>query len=65
PQQLVEARRVVVIASGLSKRSLVMRLLGMRSFEEEFPLSAIHHPDIRDRVTLFLTNDIGIDLARY
>lgn len=60
PEQVKAAGQVVVIASGEKKRALAEQLLWLEVFNSEFPLSIIYHPEVRDRVQIFLTEDVGI-----
>lgn len=57
PQQVLAADHVVVIISGAQKRDLARRLLAADHFAEDFPLSIIHHPGVREHVTVFITHD--------
>ncbi|HVZ67399.1 MAG TPA: 6-phosphogluconolactonase [Patescibacteria group bacterium] len=58
PQQVLEAENVVVIISGEKKRELAKQLLSYKSFDSEFPLSVIYHPQVRDRVSIYMTEDV-------
>lgn len=58
-QQVLAAKNVVVITSGVHKRGLTEQLLSFDTFDPRFPLSIIHHADIRDRVTVYVTEDVG------
>jgi len=58
-QQALNARKIVVIASGEKKRALVSSLGSFDHFNPVFPLSIIHDPYISSRVTVYLTEDIG------
>lgn len=58
PQQVLSAQRVVVIVSGSAKREMVQRLLSYDAFDPAFPLSIVYHPDVRQRVTLYITTDV-------
>ena len=57
PQQVLSAKNVVVIISGEKKKELVKELLSYNSFDPNFPLSIIYHPQVRDRVEIYLTED--------
>lgn len=59
PQQVLAARKVVVIASGGKKRALVSELASFNKFDPAFPLSIIHDPEVSSRVTIYLTDEIG------
>jgi len=59
PQQVLKARKVLVIASGEKKRNLVSTLASFDHFDPIFPLSIIHDPEVSSRVTVYLTEDIG------
>lgn len=56
-QQVLEAGEVIVIASGVKKRPLVDRLLGMSAFDPTFPISIVHDAAVADRVSLVVTTD--------
>ena len=58
PRQVLDADHVVVIASSPKKRDLVKQLLTYDSFTPDFPLSVVHHPGVKDRVSIFLTEDV-------
>lgn len=58
PRQVLNADHVVVIASSPKKRDLVKQLLTYDSFTPDFPLSVVHHPGVKDRVSIFLTEDV-------
>jgi 6-phosphogluconolactonase/glucosamine-6-phosphate isomerase/deaminase len=57
PQQALEAGEVIVIASGARKRVLVGELVSATDFTPDFPLSVVHHPDVRSKTTLYVTPD--------
>lgn len=57
PQQVLSAKNVVVIINGEKKKDLAKELLSYDSFDPEFPLSIIYHPQIQDRVKIYLTED--------
>lgn len=57
PKQVLSAKNVVVIISGEKKKDLAKELLTYDSFHPEFPLSIIHHPNLQDRVEVYLTED--------
>jgi len=61
PQQVLEAKNVVVIISGPQKHDLATQLLAYREFDPTFPLSIIYHPEVIDRVQIFIANDVGIE----
>jgi 6-phosphogluconolactonase/glucosamine-6-phosphate isomerase/deaminase len=58
PQQVLTAKYVIVIISGEKKRDLTNRLLAYDHFDPDFPLSIIFHPGVKDRVELYITNDV-------
>lgn len=60
PQQVMAARRIVVCISGPKKYTLAETLLRNSEFDPDFPLSIIHHPSVRERVSLYLTKDVGL-----
>lgn len=57
-RQVLAAKNVVVIISGKKKRVLAKQLLSYDTFDPEFPASIIHHPQVKDRIQLFLTQDV-------
>lgn len=57
PQQVLQAKHVVVIVSGENKRELVRELKSINTFRPEFPLSIIYHPDVRNNVDMYITPD--------
>ena len=59
PKQVLSAKNVIVIISGEKKKDLAKELLSHDSFDPEFPLSIIYHPKVRDRVEIFLTEDVA------
>ncbi|HSW96948.1 MAG TPA: 6-phosphogluconolactonase [Candidatus Saccharimonadales bacterium] len=58
PLQVMQAKHIVIIISGERKRKLAKELLAADHFSPDFPLSIIYHPDIQDRVEIFLTEDV-------
>jgi len=58
PKQVLSAKNVVVIISGEQKRDLARELLSHDSFNPEFPLSIIYHPEVKDRVEIYMTEDV-------
>lgn len=60
PQQVIAARRIVVCISGQKKNALAETLLRSSEFDPDFPLSIIHHPSVRERVSVYLTKDVGL-----
>ncbi len=63
PQQVLAAEHVVIIVSGVAKKDLVRQLFSFSDFDAEFPLSIVHHPDVRERVEFYLTPDT-LDIAK-
>jgi len=59
-QQLLGAKKVVIIISGEKKHELAKQLLSYDSFDPSFPLSIIYDPRVNERVQLFITEDVGI-----
>lgn len=60
PQQVLAAGRVVVVASGVKKHALCAQMVSLRNFDPQFPISIVHHPDVRDRVDIYITDDVGL-----
>lgn len=60
PQQVLNAKNIIVIISGGRKRELARELLSHNSFDPEFPLSIIYHPRARDKTTIYLTEDVKV-----
>lgn len=58
PQQVLQAKHVVVIISGEKKKDLAKELLSRDAFDPKFPISIINHPHVSDRVEIFITEDI-------
>lgn len=58
PQQVLKAKNVIVIISGRSKHDLAYQLLSFKTFDPDFPLSIIYNEAVRDRVQMFLTEDV-------
>jgi 6-phosphogluconolactonase/glucosamine-6-phosphate isomerase/deaminase len=58
PQQVLSAGKVVVIISGEKKKELTKELKSYSSFNPAFPLSIIYHPNISDRVEMYITEDV-------
>ncbi len=57
PQQVLKAKHVVVIISGEKKRDLTRELKDYDACNPAFPLSIIYHPEIEERVTIYITQD--------
>jgi 6-phosphogluconolactonase/glucosamine-6-phosphate isomerase/deaminase len=62
PQQVLAAGKVAVMIGGERKRALTKQLLDQEEFDLAFPLSIIHHAQVRDRVTVYIADDVGIAL---
>ena len=58
PEQVLSAKNVVVIISGESKKDLAKELFSHDSFDPEFPLSIIYHSKVKDKVTIYMTEDV-------
>jgi len=59
PQQVLQAKKIVVIISGEKKKELARQLLAYDAFDPEFPLSIIHHPEVAVKTQVFVTPDVG------
>ncbi len=57
-QQVLAAKNILIIISGAHKRQLTEQLLSYSNFNAEFPLSIIFHPSVRERVEIFITEDV-------
>jgi 6-phosphogluconolactonase/glucosamine-6-phosphate isomerase/deaminase len=57
PQQVIQAAHVAVAISGPTKADLTKQLLACNEFDPNFPLSIVHHPLVRERVSFYITND--------
>lgn len=57
-QQVLAAKNICIIISGTHKRQLTEQLLSYSDFNAEFPLSIIFHPRARERVEIFITEDV-------
>lgn len=58
PKQVIDAKKVIVIVSGKKKSNLAKELLSRNAFKADFPLSVIHHPMVKDKIQIFLTEDV-------
>jgi 6-phosphogluconolactonase/glucosamine-6-phosphate isomerase/deaminase len=58
PQQLLKADNIVVIVSGKQKREVTKKLLSYSKFDSQFPLSLIYHSKIKNKVRIYITNDV-------
>lgn len=58
PKQVMSAKRIIVIISGEKKRELTKQLFSLNSFDPQFPLSIIYDEDIKDRVQIYITEDV-------
>lgn len=59
PQEVINAKCVVVVISGEKKRTLTHKLFSYSQYEPKFPLSIIYEPEVRDRVSIFVTEELG------
>lgn len=57
-QQVLQAKNIIVIISGEKKRDLTKELLSYKDFTPAFPLSIIYHPQVRNKVQIFITQDV-------
>ncbi len=58
PRQVLDATHVIVVISGPAKRQLTQKLLSYTNFDPAFPLSIVHHPEVNERVSLYITEDV-------
>lgn len=58
PEQVKKAKKVVIIISGEKKKELKEELLSYDNFDPQFPLSIIHHPEVKDKVEVYMTEDL-------
>lgn len=58
PQQVLAAKNILVIISGKGKRQLTQELFSYNHFDPSFPISIVHHPDIKERVQFYVTRDV-------
>ena len=58
PRQVLEAKHVIVMITGESKRELTKQLLSYDSFDPNFPLSIIHHQTLKNNVQLLLSKEV-------
>ena len=58
PKQVVGAKHIVIIISGVNKRELTKQLFSYTSFDPAFPMSIIFHPKVKNKVQIFLTRDV-------
>jgi len=57
-KQVLSSKNIAVIISGEKKRELAKQLLSYTNFTPDFPLSIIHHTQIKEKVEIFLTEDV-------
>lgn len=57
-EQVKKAKKVVVIISGEKKKVLKEELLSYDHFDPTFPLSIIRHPEVKDKVEIYMTEDL-------
>jgi 6-phosphogluconolactonase/glucosamine-6-phosphate isomerase/deaminase len=57
PQQVKDAKSIVVLITGATKHLVISDLLKRKTFDPNFPISLICHPEICGRVELFVTED--------
>lgn len=58
PQQVLQAKNVIVVISGSHKSKLTQQLFNYDEFEPSFPLSIVHHIDVKGRVQFYITPDV-------
>jgi len=58
PKQVLGAKHIVITISGENKRELAKQLFSYKSFEPVFPMSIIFHPQVKEKVQIFLTKDV-------
>lgn len=54
-QQVLHTEHIAVIISGEKKKKLTAELLSYAEFNPEFPLSIISHPQLRHRVSVYIS----------
>ncbi|GEM_PF-5395807 len=59
-KQVLEAKNIVVMVTGESKKELAKELLSYDSFNPNFPLSIIHHPIMKAKTQLLLSQEVSI-----
>lgn len=58
PKQVLGAKNIIVIISGKNKRELTKQLFSYNSFNPNFPMSIIYHPEVKDKVQIFITKNV-------
>jgi 6-phosphogluconolactonase/glucosamine-6-phosphate isomerase/deaminase len=58
PRQVLDAREVILIASGARKRDLFQRLMQLSAPDSEYPISIVHDRSLTDRVHIYVTPDV-------
>jgi glucosamine-6-phosphate deaminase len=58
PKQVLEAKNIIVMITGESKRELTQELLSYDSFDQNFPLSIIHNPSVQAKTHLLISREV-------
>ena len=56
-RQVLNAKNIIVMITGEKKQELTRILLSYSNFDQEFPLSIIHHPEVSSKTRVFLSKE--------
>ena len=58
PKQVLEAKNIIVMITGGSKRELAQELLNYKEFDQNFPLSIIHEPSVQAKTHFLISREV-------
>jgi glucosamine-6-phosphate deaminase len=57
-KQVLSAKNIIVIIMGENKKELAKQLFSYEKFNEDFPMSIIHHPEVFPKTHVLLTKNV-------
>lgn len=58
PQQVLTAKNIIVMITGTNKREPAKQLFSYDSFNPDFPISIIHHHEVKNKTQIVLSKDV-------
>lgn len=59
PQQVLTAKNIIVMITDKNKKELAKQLFSYESFDPDFPISIIHHPEVKSKTQIILSKDVA------
>ena len=58
PKQVLGAKKVIVMITGVNKKELATELFSHTSFDPQFPLSIMYHPAVAKKTSVYVTKEV-------